>query len=453
MGFRGSKVEAWGQHRYLSFTMKACVLTWGCQLNAHRSEEIEGVLQAAGYEIVTRPEEADVVVLNTCMVRQRAEDKVIGRLGELWHLKKRRPLIIGVGGCMAQGRREELLKYRAVDFVFGSANASEIPALIARALRGERPVSLPYPDRIERLPVRRRSSFQAYVTIAEGCSHSCAYCIVPFVRGPMRSRPMEEVLEELRGLADAGYKEVTLLGQNVDAYGLDLRDGTNFARLLREAARIPIPRIRFTSSHPAYMTEETIAAIAEGENICEHVHLAVQSGSNRVLRAMRRGYTRERFLEIVERLRAAIPGVNITTDVIVGFPGETEEDFAETLSLIREARFGTVYVAMYSPRPYTAAAKLPDDVPQEEKRRRLEAVLEETRRIAQDLNEEKLGKVEEVLVEGYLESKGLYHGKTRDMRTVLLPGDEGMVGELVWVRFERATSGALYGEPVKEPVA
>ncbi len=433
--------------------MKACVLTWGCQLNAHRSEEIEGVLERAGYEIVSRPEEADVVILNTCMVRQRAEEKVAGRLGELWHLKKLRPLVIGVGGCMSQGRKGELLKYPAVDFLFGSANASEIPELIERAMRGERPVSLPAPEGIERLPVRRKSPFQAYVTIAEGCSHSCAYCIVPHVRGPLRSRPLPEVLAELRELAEAGYKEVTLLGQNVDAYGLDLRDGTNFARLLREVARIPIPRIRFTSSHPGYMTDETIAAIAEGDNICEHVHLAVQSGSDRVLAAMRRGYTREKFLRVVEKLRAAIPGVNVTTDIIVGFPGETEADFEATLSLIREARFGTVYAAMYSPRPYTAAAGMPDDIPPAEKKRRLEEVLAEARRIAQEINEGKLGKTEEVLVEGYLAAKGLYYGKTRDMRTVLLPGDEGLVGEFVWVKFERATPGALYGEVVKEPVA
>ncbi len=433
--------------------MKACVLTWGCQLNQHRSEEIEGVLERAGYEIVPRPEEADVVVLNTCMVRQRAEEKVIGRLGELWHLKKRKPLIVGIGGCMAQGRAEGLFAYPAVDFVFGSANASEIPQLIERAMRGERPASLPYPDRIERLPIRRRSNFQAYVTIAEGCSNFCSYCIVPYVRGPLRSRPLGEVLEELRELADRGYKEVTLLGQNVDAYGLDLRDGTSFARLLREVARIPIPRIRFTSSHPAYMTEETIAAIAEGGNICEHVHLAVQSGSDRILRSMGRGYTRERFLRIVERLREAIPGVNITTDIIVGYPGETEEDFRETLSLIREARFGTVYAAMYSPRPYTRAAKLPDDVPPTEKKRRLEEVLREARRIAMEINQEKVGEVEEVLVEGFMSSKGLFFGKTRDMRTVLLPGDEGLVGEFVWVKLERATPGAIYGTPVREPVA
>ena len=438
---------------YLPPAMKACVLTWGCQLNVHRSEEIEGVLERAGYLLVDRPEEADVVILNTCMVRQRAEDKVIGRVGELSRLKGRGTLI-GVGGCMAQGRKEELFRLApAVDFAFGTADIARLPELIQRAQAGERPAHFPEPLGLEELPVRRRSPFQAYVTVAEGCSHSCSYCIVPFVRGPLRSRPLAEVLAELKELAAAGYQEVTLLGQNVDAYGRDLRDGTDFAALLRAVAGIPIPRVRFTSSHPAYMTEDTIAAIAEGANICEHVHLAVQSGSDRILRAMRRGYTRERFLRIVERLRRAVPGVNVTTDVIVGFPGETEADFEATLSLIREVGFGTVYVAAYSPRPYTRAAVLPDSIPREEKARRLAEVLSLTRRIAHQLHRSRIGEEVEVLVEGYLPEKGLYHGKTRDFRTVLFPGEEGLVGKLIAVRVEGATPGAMLGQVVKERVA
>lgn len=433
--------------------MKACVLTWGCQLNRHRSEEIEGVLEKAGYTLVERPEDADVVILNTCMVRQRAEDKVIGRVGELSRFKSR-GLLIGVGGCMAQGRKEELFRLApASDFAFGTGDIARLPELIARAERGERPAHFPPPTALERLPVRRRNPFQAYVTVAEGCSHSCSYCIVPFVRGPLRSRPLPEVVAELWELAERGYQEVTLLGQNVDAYGRDLRDGTDFSRLLREAAKVPIPRIRFTSSHPAYMTDDTIAAMAEGGNICEHVHLAVQSGSDRILKAMRRGYGRETFLKIVERLREAIPGVNITTDVIVGFPGETEADFEATLSLIREVRFGTVYVAAYSPRPYTRAAELPDSVPSEEKSRRLEEVLRLTRRIARELHEERVGREVEVLVEGRLPDKGLYHGKTRDFRTVLFPGEEELVGRLVQVRVEGATPGAMLGQVTKERVS
>lgn len=433
--------------------MRACVLTWGCQLNQHRSEEIEGVLERAGFRITDRPEEAEVVILNTCMVRKRAEEKVVGRVGELARLR-RKGVLIGVGGCMAQGRKEELFKMcPGIDFAFGTTGIERLPELIARARAGERPSHFPAPITLEPLPVRRRSRFSAYVTVAEGCSCACAYCIVPFVRGPLRSRPLGEVLDELSGLAAAGYQEVTLLGQNVDAYGMDREDDTDFARLLREVAKLPIPRVRFTSSHPAYMTEETIAAIAQGGNICEHVHLAVQSGSDRILAAMGRGYTREDFLRVVRRLREEVPGVNITTDVIVGFPGETEADFQETLSLIEEVGFGTVYVAAYSPRPYTRAARLGDPVPPGEKARRLKEVLHLSRAIALKLHRRRIGEVVEVLVEGYLPEKGLYHGKTRDFRTVLFPGEPSLVGRLVEVRVSGASPGAMQGEVVKEPVA
>ena len=433
--------------------MRACVLTWGCQLNVHRSEEIEGVLEQAGFRIVDRPEDADVVILNTCMVRKRAEDKVVGRVGELARLK-RKGVLIGVGGCMAQGRKEELFKIcPGIDFAFGTSDISLLPELIERARAGERPAHFPAPVTLEPLPVRRRSTFSAYVTVAEGCSCACAYCIVPFVRGPLRSRPLADILDELVGLAAAGYKEVTLLGQNVDAYGMDLNDGTDFALLLRKVSKLPIPRVRFTSSHPAYMREETIAAIAQGQNICEHVHMAVQSGSDRILAAMGRGYTREDFLKLVERLRTEIPGVNITTDVIVGFPGETEEDFQETLSLIEEVKFGTVYVAAYSPRPYTRAARLPDSVPREEKARRLKEVLELTRKNGLELHRRRIGEIVEVLVEGYLPEKGMYYGKTRDFRTVLFSGEEELVGQIVEVRVEAASPGAMEGSLVKERIA
>lgn len=426
--------------------MRACILSFGCQFNEHKSEEIAGVLAAAGHTIVGHPEEADLVILNTCMVRQRAEDRVIGRVGELSRLKGERKVLIGVGGCMAQGRGEEILRLcPAADFAFGTSELQRLPELIERALRGERFAFLPGPDGLECLPVLRKKTFQAQVTIADGCSHFCSYCVVPFVRGPLRSRPIKDVLAEVFTLGEQGCLEVTLLGQNVDAYGLDLRDGTSFARLLREVARVPIPRIRFLSSHPAYMTEEVIAAIAEGPNICEHVHLAVQSGSDRVLGLMRRGYTRERFLTLVQRIRQAIPGVNLTTDVIVGFPGEGEEDFEATLSLIEEVGFGTVYVAAYSPRPHTAASALPDAIPPEEKHRRLIAVLELSRRIALELHEERVGRTVEVLAEEYLPGKGMVMGKTRDFRTVLCPGGPDSVGKLLDVTVEKATPAALLG--------
>lgn len=428
--------------------MRACILTWGCQLNQHKSEEIAGVLAAAGYTIVERPEEADVILLNTCMVRQKSEEKVVSRLSQLVGLKRRRPVLIGVGGCMPQGRGQEIFTLCPdADFAFGTTGLAHLPELIRQVQKERRRLMyLPEPKGLERLPVLRRSSFSAYVTVAEGCSHSCAYCVIPKVRGPLRSRPLAEIEEEVWSLAEAGYKEVILLGQNVDAYGWDLRDGTNFALLLRRIGRIPIPRVRFTSSHPAYMTEEVIAAIAEEENICEHVHLAVQSGSDRILRAMRRGYTRESFLSLVERIRKAIPEVNITTDVIVGFPGEEEEDFEATLSLIEEVRFGTVYVAAYSPRPNTPAEPLGDPIPKEEKARRLQEVLALARKIALGLHQERVGKTVEVLVEEYLGEKGMVMGKTRDFRTVLCPGTEDLVGKLVEVEINSATPAAMVGQ-------
>jgi len=256
---------------------------------------------------------------------------------------------------------------------------------------------------------------------------------------------MADVLAELRGLAGAGYQEATLLGQNVDAYGRDRGDGTGFAALLRAAAEISLPRIRFTTSHPAYMTDEVISALAGGGNLCEHVHLAVQSGSDRVLDGMGRGYTRVEFLGLVRRLREAIPGLNVTTDVIVGFPGETDDDSALTLSLIEEAVFGTVFAAMYSPRPGTRAAALPDDVSPREKGRRLAAVLEMSRRVARALHHERVGTTLEVLVEAFLPEKGRLVGKTRDFRTVLLAGDPAIIGRYVMVTIQEATTGALHG--------
>ncbi len=433
--------------------MRACILTWGCQLNHHKGEEMAGVLAEAGYTLVDQPEEADVILLNTCMVRQKSEDKAVSRLHELSRLKRARPVLLGVGGCMAQGRGPEVFVLcPAADFAFGTSGLSALPELIRRAQAGERPLFLPEPQDLERLPILRKSRFQAYVTIAEGCSHACAYCVIPRVRGPLRSRPLPEIVAEVAALAEEGYQEVTLLGQNVDAYGRDLRDGTNFAGLLHRIGRIGIPRVRFTSSHPAHMTDEVIAAIAEEENICEHVHLAVQSGSDKILRSMRRGYTREGFLALVEKIRKAIPEVNLTTDVIVGFPGEREEDFAATLSLLEEVRFGTVYVAAYSPRPHTPAESLGDPISPAEKGRRLQEVLALARRIALELHQERLGKTLEILVEEEIPEKGLVLGKTRDFRTVLAPGGKELVGELVDVEITGVTPAALFGG-VKEPVS
>ncbi len=428
--------------------MKACVLTWGCQLNQHRSEELEGVLAGEGYTIVADPAHADVVILNTCLVRDRAEQKAQGRLAQLAGLRNNGRPLIGVGGCMAQGRAGSLPRtFPQADFVFGTRNLAEVPALVQRAAGGERAVSIPAPGRDgRRLPLRRRSGFQAYVAVSEGCSLRCAYCVVPFVRGPLRSRPPEEIQRELADLAEHGYREVTLLGQNVDAYGSDRPGRENFAQLLQCAARAGIPRVRFTSSHPAYITRDVLETMAAEPAICEHLHLAVQSGSDAVLKAMGRGYSRDRLEELVELARRTVPGINLTTDVIVGFPGESESDFRSTLSLLKEVQFGTVFAACYSPRPHTEAAEWPDTVPEEAKRDRLARVLSVSRRSALELHERRVGRLEEVLVEGRLAEKNLCYGKTRDFRTVFFPGDvESLLGRMVSVHISEAFPGGMRG--------
>lgn len=427
--------------------MKVSVLTWGCQLNQHRSEEIEGVLAREGYSFVDQPEDADVVVFNTCMVRGKAEEKVAGRLAQLAGVRRHGRPLLGVGGCMAQGRGTEVFKTcPAADFVFGTGNLAELPSLINRALAGERPVSLPNPGRNgEPLPMRRRSPTQAYVAVSDGCSHACAYCVVPFVRGPLRSRPLLDINEELLSLAQKGYKEVTLLGQNVDAYGVDRSGTSRFPELLRRAAQAGIPRVRFTSSHPAYISSAVLEVMADESAICEHLHLAVQSGSDAVLRAMGRGHTRAQLDETLRMARRHIPGINLTTDVIVGFPGETEADFEETMELLEEGKFGTVYAAVYSPRPHTRAAQQHDDVPRSVKRQRLEDVLCLARRTGLACHERYVGQSQEVLVEGYLPSKDLYYGKTRDFRTVLFPGKPAMMGAFVAVHVTEARSGGMRG--------
>lgn len=427
--------------------MKACVLTWGCQLNQHRSEEIEGVLAREGYTLVEDPEGADVVVFNTCMVRGRAEEKVAGRMAQLAGVRRNGRPLLGLGGCMAQGRGAKVLELcPAADFVFGTGNLAELPSLITQSLAGKRPVCVPAPGRNgEALPIRRRSAHQAYVAVSDGCSHSCAYCVVPFVRGPLRSRPLSDVREELLALTEQGYKEVTLLGQNVDAYGIDLSGTSRFPELLRCAAKVGIPRVRFTSSHPAYISDAVLETMGEEPTICEHLHLAIQSGSDAVLRAMGRGHTRAQLDEILTMARRRIPQINLTTDVIVGFPGETDADFEETLNLLKQGAFGTVYAAAYSPRPHTRAAQRSDDVPEATKRARLERVLALARRTALDRHAQYVGRSVEVLVAGYLPGKELYHGKTRDFHTVLFPGKPAMMGAFLTVHVTEARTGGMRG--------
>jgi tRNA-2-methylthio-N6-dimethylallyladenosine synthase len=430
------------------------IYTWGCQMNEHKSEGMAGVLVRAGYLPADDPAHADVVLFNTCMVREKPVEKVYSEAGVIALLKEKNPdLILGVGGCVAQALKEKLFrKSPAIDFVFGSSNISELPRLIEQ-VRARRALGKPgwvmavdkIPDKIEELPFLRASRFQAKVTIAEGCSNFCSFCIVPYTTGLLRSRLPGDIIAEVRQLADQGYKEVQLLGQNVDAYGKDLNDPQiTFASLLRALTEIPIPRIRFTSSHPQDITKEVIELLGEENNICEHLHMAVQSGSNKVLSDMRRGYTKERFLQLVQALRER--NVNVTTDIIVGFPTETEEDFQETVDLVKRARFGGAFIFKYSPRPKTVAFyKYRDVVPEEEKQRRLEILLTLQKQITDEENRKRVGATVEVLVEGLARQKGLLMGKTRDNRTVVFEGSPELIGELVKVRITDGSVAGLVG--------
>ncbi|MEI6171172.1 MAG: tRNA (N6-isopentenyl adenosine(37)-C2)-methylthiotransferase MiaB [bacterium] len=420
--------------------------TWGCQMNLHQSEGMAGVLERAGHAIVDRLEDADVVLFNGCMVRGKAEEKLLGRIGAVVEEKRRRDVVFGVGGCFGQVHGDSLFaRSRAIDFVFGTRQHLALPDLIDQARRNKRAslLSAANDASLEETPFRRTSAVTAMVTITEGCSNACAYCVVPPARGPMRSRDLEAILAEVRSVVRDGHRQVLLLGQNVNAYGRDRPAVGNFARLLERVSAAGPARIRFTSSHPRDMTQEILDVMAGHANVCRHLHLALQSGSDRVLGAMNRGYGRDSFFRIAEAARRTLPGINLTTDLIVGFPGETASEFEETLDVVREVRFGSIYAAKYSPRPLTRAAELPDDVSRDEKERRLARVLEVERAIAAEENVRFVGRTLTVLVEGEADG-GRHFGRADDHRTVVVEGEVD-VGELALVTILRASASALTG--------
>jgi tRNA-2-methylthio-N6-dimethylallyladenosine synthase len=404
------------------------IRTFGCQMNEHDSQRLAGLLAAEGLEEAAGPEDADVVVLNTCCVRENADNKLYGHLGQLKSLKAARPdLQIAVGGCLAQKDRE-LIQSRAghVDVVFGTHNLARAPALLDRA-RLEGPVmeileeSEAFPSA---LPARRDVAHSAWVTIQIGCDNTCAFCIVPAVRGKEQSRRMGDVVREVEELAAEGVSEITLLGQNVNSYGRDLGAGQyrpRFADLLRAVDAVPgMRRVRFTSPHPKDLRPETIAAMAECEAVCEHLHLPLQAGSDRTLARMHRGYSATRYLGRLAAARAAIPDLAVTTDLIVGFPGETDDDFAATLEVVEEAGYDAAYTFVFSPRPGTEAAAWTDDfVPAEVTRERMTRLTEVVERSALARHEARVGRVEEVLVEGpSKKDPALTTGRTRQNKLV-----------------------------------
>jgi len=444
---------------------KFCIITYGCQMNVRDSEAMAGILVQMGYTPTEDPEEADVILLNTCTVREGAEERAYGRINELHALKRRKPhLIIGMAGCIPQKDRERVLvKAPHVDLVFGVHNIHRLPDLLQEAREGCMPVYEVYqrpPQDLPRLPALRTNRVRAYVNIIHGCNKWCTFCIVPITRGPERSVPPEQVLSEIEELARQGYREVTLLGQNVDSYGHDLKPRVDLADLLVMVHDVEgIQRIRFTTSHPRDMTLKLIQTVAALPKVCEHIHLPVQSGDDLILSRMRRGYTVAQYKEIISAIREHIPGVSVTTDVIVGFPGETEEQFENTLRLLEEVRFDAVNSAMYSPREYTRAATFPDQVDEEIKRRRLWRLNSLQERIAWEINRQLVGTRQEVLLEGPGEKGGLV-GRTRTNKVVVVeeggiePGEgEKLVGKTVDVFITDAGSWVLRGRLVKGSLA
>jgi tRNA-2-methylthio-N6-dimethylallyladenosine synthase len=427
------------------------VTTFGCQMNAHDSERIKGLLESLGLGEAVAREDADVIVFNTCTVREKPDSKLAAHLAQAAALKKADPdKVIAVGGCYAEAQRERIFElYPYVDVAFGPGSIPHLADWVGTGGLGVSPGRFAeWSHFAGDLPARRERPFQAWVQISMGCNSKCAYCIVPAVRGREQSRRPGDVVAEVTALAADGVREVTLLGQNVNSWGRDLLPGirTEFGELLRAVDRVEgIERIRFTSPHPKDFREPVIAAMAECAAVCEHTHLPLQSGSTRILKAMRRTYSCERYLALVERMRAAIPDLALTTDLIVGFPGETETDFCETLEVAEEVGFDGAFTFVFSPRQGTEAAVLPEQVAEELKRERVERLVEVVQRVAHVRNQERVGRVEGVLVEGPSRTDpSVLRGRTRQNTTVNFRGTAAP-GELVDVHIEEATSTTLKG--------
>ena len=433
--------------------LKYRILTYGCQMNVRDSETIAGLLEGSGFNQAEDLSEADLIVFNTCSVRHSAENKVYGKLGEIASLKKKRPeLLIAFGGCMAQlPEVRQKLKKRGVDVVFGTHNIHELPYLIARAQEERNPVFEVWEKEgriVEPLPSCRKPGLSAFVNIMFGCNNFCSYCIVPYTRGRERSRKADDIIRELEELATAGYKEVTLLGQNVNSYGSGLEEKIEFADLLYRANSVPgIERIRFTTSHPKDVSDRLLQAIAECEKLCEHIHAPLQAGSNRILQRMNRNYSREHYLKLVERMRHYVPAVSITSDLIVGFPGETEEDFQDTLDMVERVRFDAAFTFMYSQRSGTRAAEFAEQIPLEEKKQRLERLNRRQYQIATEINQELQGSIQEVLVEGPSKTNPQkLTSRTRSNRIVIFSGEKDLIGRLINVKITEAKTFSLFGE-------
>ena len=434
------------------------VVTFGCQMNARDSEKLRGILDAAGFRDTENEDEADLVIYNTCTVRDNADQHVYGRLGHLNAVRKKRPsMIIGLCGCMMQEDHvvAKIKKsYPFVNLMFGTHNLYAFPELLVRTLsEDKRVIDIRQETKIfpESLPVRRKHFFKSGVNIMYGCNNFCSYCIVPYVRGREISRAPEEILDEVRRLVADGCVEIMLLGQNVNSYGKTLPEKTSFAELLREVCKIEgLQRLRFMTSHPKDLSDELIEVMAENPIICPHMHLPVQSGSDGILKKMNRHYDRAKYLDTVRKLREAIPDISFTTDIIVGFPGETEEDFEDTLSLIREVGFDSAFTFIYSKRKGTPAAEMENQVPEEVVKRRFKRLLDEVKVTAEERCARFTGRIMDVLVEEENREPGLVTGRIGHNIVVHLPGDASMIGKIIPVHLKECKGFYYFGEPVRE---
>ena len=451
-----ARKEAEKQSRELGRPLSFCCVTFGCQMNARDSEKLTGILEQAGYVEAENEEEADFVIYNTCTVRENANTRVYGRLGQLGRMKKQHPhKMIALCGCMMQEPEvvEKLKKsYRFVDLIFGTHNIFKFAELLYRRFETGQMVVDIWKDTdkiVEDLPVERKYPFKSGVNIMFGCNNFCSYCIVPYVRGRERSRNPRDIIREIKNLVADGVVEVMLLGQNVNSYGKNLEEPMSFAELLRQVEQIEgLKRIRFMTSHPKDLSDELIEVMAESKKICRHLHLPVQSGSSRILKQMNRRYTKEQYLELVEKIRRAMPDISLTTDIIVGFPGETEEDFEETLDVVRKVRYDSAFTFLYSPRTGTPAAAMENQVPEAVAKKRFDRLLKEVQEIASQVCAVHEGTTQEVLVESVSEhDPSLLTGRMSNNLLVHFPGEKSLTGTLVPVYLKEAKGFYYMGMP------
>lgn len=436
---------------------KYLILTYGCQMNVHDSEYIAGIMDDLGYTSTLEMDEADVIIVNTCAIRENAHNKAEGMLGRIKHLKEEKndEVVVIFCGCMAQeeGLVKKINKYKWLDIICGTHNYHKIPEYLWEYYQKHDKVREVYSiegNVIENIPVKRDNKYTAWVNIQYGCDKFCTYCIVPYTRGKQRSRRPEDIIMEVRELYNNGYQEVTLLGQNVNAYGKDLDINYDFATLLGEVSQTGIPRVRFMTSHPWDFTDKMIEVISKCENIMPYIHLPIQSGSDRILKLMGRKYTKKEYLELVKKIRDKIPGVSITTDIIVGFPGETEEDFLETLEVVNLVKYDLAYTFIFSPREGTPASKMKDETSVEVKKERLNRLNELINKYALESNKKMLDKTVDVLITGESLKKGKYMGYSDNMKLVNVKGDESCLGKIVPVKITDAKTWSLDGEVVND---